>query len=175
MYEVLRGIKTPAKRAILSKCLILWITFKKVSIGPRKGALHEPSSTETYLKMMFGIFHLKGIEFKWDKDFNGTGEFGAVMTQLWRDQTNIEPTFGTGKNKATFDIDVDEKLRAHVSVCPIGTSEHGKTVFPFFSDGDRQEVLCHGFGRQMGLRGSAPLRNLVREKFFLESMKKEFI
>ena len=127
--------------------------------------MYEPSSCDTFLKMIFAIFHLKGISFCWKDDFNGVGEFGSVMTQLWRDQSSIEPKFGTGSKKSTFDIDVDNKLQNKISLCHNGTPADGKTVFPFSCDKDLQMVLCHSLGRFMGLRGAAPLRKLVRQNF----------
>ena len=166
LYEVYRGTKTAAKRSILSQCLILWITYKKNIKGDRKGRIPQPSSCETYIKHISADLGKKGILFRWDKDFNGVGEFASVMTLLWQEESAFNPLFGTGAMKATFCIDVDTNLRNAVSVCRNGTPTEGKTVYPYFCAVDRQRVIGHLFGRLFGLRGNKEMRN-AGEKDFL--------
>ena len=57
----------------------------------------------------FCRFQKKGINYCHQKDFNGPGEFHAVLVRLWNEEREKDKTFATGIQTATFDFDADKK------------------------------------------------------------------
>jgi hypothetical protein len=40
-------------------------------------------------------------------DFNGDGEFHAVMSAQWAKEMEVDPTFASGVGTSTFDMEAD--------------------------------------------------------------------
>jgi hypothetical protein len=88
---MLWGEKAKQKQIIVSKLLLLSALKWRVSVGPRKGELFQPSSMAQYLKEIFVDFKKKGIQYDHAKDFNGEGEYHAVLINLWKQEMEKDP------------------------------------------------------------------------------------
>jgi hypothetical protein len=110
-YIKLRGERSEAKRFILNKCLVK-VAIKWHNNDPKSAHFGMHLQPSTWLKMMkylFSVFHKNNIQYNYLTDFNGDGEFHAVLTTLWANEHASNPTFATGINTATFDHDSDLK------------------------------------------------------------------
>jgi hypothetical protein len=56
-------------------------------------------------------FSQKNLNYHFANDFNGDGEFHAVLTTLWAKQREEDPTFASGIGTSTFDMNGDFKIR----------------------------------------------------------------
>jgi hypothetical protein len=110
-YIMLRGEKTEEKRFVLNKCLVKialkWRNMKEKN----KGEHMQPSTWETLMKYRFAVFRRKNICYNYATDFNGDGEFHAVLKSQWDAQMKQDETFASGVGTATFDWDGDLKIR----------------------------------------------------------------
>jgi hypothetical protein len=109
-YVTLHGKGSEVKRFILNKCLVKialkWRNNKKNSND--YGKQLQPS---TWNKMLKYLFSEKNINYHFANDFNGDGEFHAVLTTLWAKQREEDPTFASGVGTSTFDMNADFKIR----------------------------------------------------------------
>ncbi len=149
-YFMLRGEKELPKHKILYQCLLLCALKWRISRGPKKGKLYQPQTFEQYLKQLFIVFKKKGIYYYChQKDFNGPGEFHAVLVRIWNEEREKDTMFATGVQ--AFDFDADKKIRE---------AYQGKNKFnPFSTEEtkkafeDRLRYLVFVFGRYFMLRG----------------------
>jgi hypothetical protein len=102
-FYILRGEKTAAKQLILSKCLLLCALKWRKTSEKEKGKIYQPSTFVQYIKQLFGRFHKKQIKYCYKSDFNGDGEFHAVIKRLWEREIAKDPKFATGVNTSSFD------------------------------------------------------------------------
>jgi hypothetical protein len=110
-YRILAGHCDAKKKEILNECLILIaMKWKKLSPPAEKGNDYQPDSWCKYMQQLFIVFRKNGLLFDWKRDFNEKGEFHGQMKTRWAKLRAIDPTFGTMKNKAQFDIDIDRKF-----------------------------------------------------------------
>jgi hypothetical protein len=163
-FYVLRGEKTAAKQLILSKCLLLCALKWRKTTEKEKGKMYQPSTFVQYIKQLFGKFHEKQIKYCYKADFNGDGEFHAVIKRLWENEIGKDPKYGTGVKTSSFDWNGDEKLRAayldpNHPFNPWDTSDSSDAVK------SRLRYLVHICGRVLILRGSKEIRNLQTDQF----------
>lgn len=117
-----------------------------------------------YIKQLFTKFHEKDTKYNFKTDFNGEGEFHAVVKRLWDNEMKKDPKFGTGVKTSTFDYDGDEKLLAayrdpNNPFNPWDTSDSTDAVNSCL------RYLVFICGRIMMLRGSKEIRSLRTEQF----------
>ena len=163
-YYVLRGEKTAAKQLILSKCLLLCALKWRKCTAKEIGKVYQPSTFVQYIKQLFTKFKEKDIKYNYKTDFNGEGEFHAVVKRLWDNEMKKDPKFGTGVKTSTFDYDGDKKLLAAYRdpdnpFNPWDTSDSTDAV------NSRLRYLVFICGRIMMLRGSKEIRSLRTEQF----------
>jgi hypothetical protein len=148
-YFVLRGRKTEQKRIILGKCLLLcalkWRNVKKKEYGKPL----QPKTMAQLMKVLFTIFRAKHIKFNHKLDFNGPGEFHAVLKKQWEEERKKDPKFATGILTSTFDYDADRKIREAYpkDFDPFSTSDGTKAFL------DRIRYLVFVLGRYFFVRG----------------------
>jgi hypothetical protein len=153
-YFILRGEKTEQKRIILGKCLLLCTIKWRNTKTKDKGKPLQPGTMAQLLKVLFGIFRQKHIKFNHHKDFNGDGEFHAVLKSQWEQQKAKDPTFATGVNTSTFDYEADYKIREAYrdnKFDPFSMSDEGCAY------DDRCRYLVFILGRYFLLRGRKEL------------------
>jgi hypothetical protein len=112
-YVKLRGEPTEEKRFVLNKCLVL-IVLKwrnNCKTRPGYGGPLQPSTWETLLKNLFAVFKKKNIQFNFATDFNGDGEYHAVLKAQGKLEMEKDPKFGTGIMTSSIDVDADKKIR----------------------------------------------------------------
>jgi hypothetical protein len=148
-YFVLRGRKTEQKRIILSKCLLLCALKWRNQTKKDFGNPLQPRTMAQLMKVLFTTFKAKHIKFNHKYDFNGPGEFHAVLKKQWEEERKKDPKFATGVLTSTFDYEADSKIR----------NAYPKTFDPFStSDGtkgylDRMRYLVFVLGRYFFVRG----------------------
>jgi len=107
-YIKLRGERTEDKRYILNKCLVkIALKWRNASTGKHL----QPSTWETKMKYLFAVFRNKNVNYNYATDFNGVGEFHAVLTSQWDKERSLDPSFASGVKTSTFDMDADYKIR----------------------------------------------------------------
>jgi hypothetical protein len=110
-YFLLRGKRTEQKIVILSKYLLLialkWRNLSKKDFGKPL----QPTTMAVLLRMLFSLFFSKAIRFKYLRDFNGDGEYHAVLRRHWEETLKVDPTHATGIGTSTFDYEADRKIR----------------------------------------------------------------
>jgi hypothetical protein len=110
-YNLCGGEPHDDKKFILNKCLILCALKWTIKQGDKKGVPLQPNTFETYMKTLFMILRDKGIRYRFEKDFNGKGEFhGVVIQQVWEKARKNDPTFGCKPNEAQFMENADRKV-----------------------------------------------------------------
>jgi len=112
-YIKLRGEKSQEKHFILNKCLVkIALKWRNKNQGSSNFGKHlQPSSWATLLKGLFAVFRKKNIQYNYATDFNGDGEFHAVLASMWEAERAIDPTFATGVQTSTCDMEADYKIR----------------------------------------------------------------
>ncbi|MFY7882254.1 MAG: hypothetical protein ACOVR6_08160 [Fimbriimonas sp.] len=157
-YVVLRGRRNEHKRIILSKCLLL-IAIKWRNMSKRDfGKHYQPDTWSTMLRTLFAIFRAKGITFKHTRDFNGNGEFHAVLKRQWENEVNKDPQFATGIRTSSPDLDADWKIREKYNAKefdPFSTSD-GTSAYQ-----DRLHYAVFILGRYWLLRGKKEIAFLL--------------
>jgi hypothetical protein len=63
------------------------------------------------MKYLFAVFRNKNVNYNYATDFNGVGEFHAVLTSHWDKERSLDPSFASGVNTSTIDMDADYKIR----------------------------------------------------------------
>jgi hypothetical protein len=116
-YIKLRGEKMQEKRFILNQCLLLIALKWRNSRGATKnyGKHLQPSTWETKLKYLFSVFRKKNIQYNYATDFNGDGEFHAVLAAQWGKERSLDPTFASRVGTSTIDMEADQKLHEKFS------------------------------------------------------------
>jgi len=86
-YNTVGGPKTPEKQTILNACLLLCLAKWTKTHGPieEHGKPYQPSAFRQMIKELFYLFHKKGIQYKFDLDFDDIGEFHGVLIDTWND------------------------------------------------------------------------------------------
>jgi hypothetical protein len=82
-------------------------------------------------KGLFIHFHENNIFYLHLMDFNGEGEYHAVLIRLWKQQIEKDDNFGSGIGTAQVDYDADQKNRsafADSKFYPFSTSD-GKNAY----------------------------------------------
>ncbi len=90
------------------------------------------------------------MNFNYLTDFNGDGEFHAVLTSLWATERTSDPTFATGIGTASFDMDSDLKIREKYRD---GTFNPLSTAVMDTAFSDRLKYGIFVLGRYFLLRG----------------------
>jgi hypothetical protein len=122
------------------------------------GMHYQPDMWAAMLRTLFTIFRRKGITFKHTRDFNGNGEFHAVLNRQWENEIEKDPQFGTGMCTSSPDLDADWKIRQKSDAKefdPFSTSD-GLTAY--------QDCLHYAifiFGRYWLLRGQKEVAQLM--------------
>jgi hypothetical protein len=155
---MLRGNKTEQKRIILSKCLLLCALKWRNITRKDHGEPLQPRTMAQLLKVLFSVFRKKHIKFNHLLDFNGDGEFHAVLKAQWELEKAKDPTYATGVRTSTFDFEADYKIReAYRSKRFDPLSESNKTS----AYDDRHRYLVFVLGRYFLLRGRKELAFLM--------------
>jgi hypothetical protein len=153
-YFLLRGKRTEQKRIILSKCLLLCALKWRNNKKKYKGKPLQPRTMAQLLKVLFAIFRSKHIKYNHKRDFNGDGEFHAILKKQWDEEMKKDPTFATGVGTSTFDYEADRKIRdayLNKSFDPFAADESTKAY------DDRKRYLVFVLGRYFFLRGRKEL------------------
>lgn len=158
-YFMLRGQKTEPKRVILSKCLLLCALKWRVLTKKNNGKPLQPKTWAQQMKLLFSIFKKKRIQFNHLTDFNGEGEYHAVLKKQWEQLMEMDETFASGIGTSSFDYEADKKIRdAYLdeknSFNPFSTSD-GMSAYD-----DRRRYLIFVLGRYFLLRGRKELAYL---------------
>jgi hypothetical protein len=95
-------------------------------------------------------FSPKNINYNYLTDFNGDGEFHAVLSAQWEEEHSADPTFATGIGTATFDSDSDMKLRDKFRD---GTFNPFSTEISDEAFTDRLKYVIYVLGRYFLLHG----------------------
>ena len=107
-YNVLGGVKTHSKKLILDRCLtLIGFHWKKLRPKAEVGLAYEPNTFAKMMQQLFYVFKAKGTQHNWMRDFNLADEFHGQMKEKWTRIRQIDPTFGTMKQRAQFNIDID--------------------------------------------------------------------
>jgi hypothetical protein len=114
-YIKLRDERMEVKRFILNRCLVkIALKWRSTNKNSKDYGQHlQPSTWEKLMNDLFSIFWKTNINYFFQADFNGDGEFHAVLVAQRALQRESDPTFATDIGTATFDIDADLKLREH--------------------------------------------------------------
>ena len=152
-YRVIGGDKNPKKQKIIDQCLILIaMKWKKTTPKAEIGQEYEPATFCKMIQQLFLVFRRKNILYDWKSDFNNKGEFHGQMKEKWRKTRLNDPTFGTMKRKAEFDIDVDRKVRIAIkdgSFKPFSDPKHLTMAVQFI------------LGRYVAFRGASEHHELT--------------
>lgn len=102
------------------------------------------------MKYLFSTFRKKNLSYNYLTDFNGDGEFHAVLTAQWANERTSDPSFATGIGTASFDMDSDLKLRDKYKD---GTFNPFSTDVTDVAFSDRMKYAVFTLGRYFLLRG----------------------
>ena len=150
-YNLVGGEKTEAKRKILNTCLVLCALKFKCQTGPRKGEPLEPVSFRWVMKVLFYRFHDKDVQYDFVVDFNGKGEFHAVLIDYWTKIRSKDPKFGLRKKHAHYDVDGDAKVQKAYA---------DGTFKPYEDPWHLVQAACLNLGRMWGCRGDKEMASL---------------
>jgi hypothetical protein len=109
------------------------------------------------LKLLFATFRSKGIKFNHLNDFNGDGEYHAVLRKIWLQEMEKDETFASGIGTSTFDYEADKKIRdayKDTDFDPLSNSDSPKAY------DDRRRYLIFVLGRYFLIRGRKELTYL---------------
>ena len=115
----LSGIKTKKKFSILNLAMMHFVKNhkrKKVAEsipenerGSPYDLEYQPSSFNTDIKTLFGIFKSHGIPYSY-MDFQKPGTWLTWLYKLWEEAAKFRSDFGALPNQAQFDQSMDKKL-----------------------------------------------------------------
>jgi len=151
-YIKLRGEKMQEKRFILNQCLLLIALKWRNGRGATKnyGKHLQPSTWETKLKYLFSVFRKKNIQYNYATDFNGDGEFHAVLAAQWGKERSLDPTFASRVGTSTIDMEADQKLHEKFSAGEFNPFSTNVTAEAYEH---RRKYLIYVLGRFFLLRG----------------------
>jgi len=157
-YSVVGGEKTADKHHILNKCFILcgmkWVCLS----GPKKGKRIQTNSFGKMMQCLTYLFNRKGVKYVFNEDFNAKGDFHGVMTKIWREERKVDPSFGTGANRARVDNALVRKFIQAI---------REKKIRPY--EDPEHCLICVIFilGYYCGLRGSSEHIDLSSEMVYM--------
>jgi len=116
-YKVLQGDFDDKKFKILDECLHVFMNQHRLKnrIKNPTGKKteydfeYQPSSVDTKLKTLFGIFKSNGIKYGL-RDFEKNGTFLANLYYRWKEIAKVRDDFGTLPYQSSFDCNLDDKL-----------------------------------------------------------------
>jgi len=155
LFDILGGQRTPAKRQIVGRLLIIMGTKWKKEVGNYGGAVGDPLQPNAHMKIIrnvMGYLRLHGIQYSHD-EFTGPGEFAGIMADMWKYQREAainkengkkgNTKFGTMPNKKRAPVDFPMLILAAIAskvICPEDPDHLLKLI-----------VFCMGY--YCGLRG----------------------
>jgi hypothetical protein len=77
----------------------------------KKGKSLQPKTMAQSFKLLFVSFRNKGIKFNHLTDFNGDGEYHAVLCKIWSQELEKGETFASGIGTSTFDYKAEKNSR----------------------------------------------------------------
>jgi hypothetical protein len=110
----------------------------------------QPSTWETKLKYLFSVFRKQNVNYNYATDFNGDGEFHAVLASQWGSERELKPNFASGVGTSTFDMEADRKLRDKYDA---GDFNPFSTEVTPLAYEHRRKYLIYVLGRYFLLRG----------------------
>jgi hypothetical protein len=90
------------------------------------------------------------VNYNYATDFNGVGEFHAVLTSQWDKERSLDPSFASGVNTSTFDMDADYKIREFFREGKFNPLSQDITEVAF---DDRMKYTVFVLGRYFLMRG----------------------
>ena len=120
-YLLLQGDLSEKKYKLLDECMHRFCDThrRKTKFKNPSGLVSEfdfdyqPSTFDTDLKTIFGIFKSNGVNYTL-KDFEKNGGFLAKLYSRWRDIATVREDFGALPFQADFDMEMDQKLSSAI-------------------------------------------------------------
>jgi hypothetical protein len=158
-YNIVGGPKNHDKHFLLNKCLVVcavkWVVRKG---SPDKiGKPLQPGSLRSYFQELFSTFKDKGVQYKYDVDFNHKGGFHGVVIEKWEAYRKIDPTFGTKPNEAQFMPDSDKRVRTAIE----------KGILDQNNPAHLRLIVMYFVGRYCALRGNKEYHDLLIDHIYL--------
>ena len=128
-YNVLGGKYTEAKRLVLNSIFVL-LFFKWKKLSGKKdeiGKSLQPNTFSKYMQKLGYVMTRKGIEFQWDKHFNGRGEFHGIVQDEWAKLRQKDRTYGINPNRKRTDPNLLKKIVAAIKegkLTPYTNAQH---------------------------------------------------
>ena len=164
LLHQLTGPKSDAKKIILNEILIHCVLNWRMQKGYRdkkKGDKPEPSSWDTWIRMLQSDFNKFDIKYDLKKDFVGQGEYHAVLEDMWEQMYQEDTNFGSGRFKAYFNRDTERLMVLAVR----------KKLIDFSNREDLNHLIIYVLGTDLLLRGGAEILGL--EWDHIEFLKKK--
>jgi hypothetical protein len=112
-YEQTKGDKAETKTQILNNCLKY---FALTHLRKKDGNPYQPNSCNTTFKVLFAVFHSKGIIYSRTTDFNFKGGWCSFLAGYWAQQHSKDVTFGDRPTRPPVSDDFLEQFRNAVLV-----------------------------------------------------------
>ena len=158
-YSLLSGEKTGSKKLILNRCCNIYT----LNIMNTRTKLPLDFKTQNqYLKQVFGIFHMKGIQYR-QGDFYGDGGLLGVVKQDYENKLEEDPTLGTGRTKAEFDEEGELKYQEAL---------RKGDLKPFEDNTDLLRCIVMGLGMKCGFRGRKEIALATWDYFDISIIQK---
>jgi len=109
-YSVCGGSKNQAKHKLVNDCFALCAMKWQCQSGKNKGKSLQPSSFNKHMEQLHIVLEAKGTQHSFSEDFNNAGEFYGVLKKKWKDIRKVDPSFGTGSNRARADKELFQKV-----------------------------------------------------------------
>jgi hypothetical protein len=114
LFKLLRGEPTEEKKKVLNgACMAVVMTRRMPGYEndhDNPNAIHQPNTTETFLKHVFRLMREQGIQYGQADIKNLPGSYAAYLAKQWQGILKLRTDFGNKPNQATTVMDDVEKL-----------------------------------------------------------------
>jgi hypothetical protein len=112
-YARTKGQKTNEKLQTMNNCLKY---YALCHLKKNDGSPYQPNTINTWFKVMFGVFHTKGIQYSRTTDFNFEGGWCSFLAACWNKQHALDVTFGDRPNRPNVSDDFLTQVRTAILV-----------------------------------------------------------
>jgi hypothetical protein len=165
-YNIVSGEKTEGKHRLLNSVFtLLLFKWKKLTGGPKEiGKPLQPNSFCKYMQKLGYIMSRKGVQYRWETDFNSRGDFHGIAQDMWKQYRKTDRTYGVNPNRKRTDPNL---LKMVVTAIENGTLQ------PYSNPKDLLALVVFINGYYCGLRGKMEHTELmmddIRDGIFTEA------